>query len=269
MTDPAEPRRCALDPDRAVLRLSGPDRTKFLQGLVTNNIARAGDDGLIYAALLSPQGKYLTEMLVWAEPGALLLDLPATAADETLRRLALYRLRADVALDRTGLAVMRGLGPAPAGARPDPRDPGLGWRRIAAPGDLPASEGPEVDWAALHVARKVPQHGLDLLPGESFVLEFDFPRLDGVDFRKGCYVGQEVTARMRHKTELRRGLFAVALDGPAEPGTPILTADGREAGRLGTVAGRQALALLRLDRAAGSLTAGTAGVRVLEPLPAG
>lgn len=260
-----EPRRCAPDPDRALLRVTGPDRLKFLQGLVTNDINRLEASGILYAALLTPQGKYLTDFFLVAEPEGVLIDAPAAAGPDLLRRLALYRLRAQVQIAPVDLPLTRGLGPAPDGALPDPRDPGLGWRLYGAA----LAEGPAVDWAALHVALAVPLHGADLVPDDSYILEAGFPRLHGVDFRKGCYVGQEVTARMQHKTELKRGLVQVALDGAAEPGTPVLTAEGREAGRLGTVAGDRALALLRLDRAQGALSAGAARVTPAPPVTPG
>jgi folate-binding protein YgfZ len=245
-------RRCTPDPDRTILRLTGPDRVKFLQGLATNDLGRLPAAGILYAALLTPQGKYLTDFFLIQAPEAILLDAPAAAAEDLRRRLSLYRLRAQVEIAPADLPVTRGLGPAPAGALADPRDPGLGWRLYGAA----LTEGVAPDWDALHVALRVPQHGRDLIPNDSFILEHDFERLHGVDFRKGCYVGQEVTARMRHRAELRRGLVTLALDAPVEPGTPVTTADGREAGRIGTVAGTRALALLRRDRLAGPLSAG-------------
>jgi tRNA-modifying protein YgfZ len=250
-------RRCAPDPARAFLRVTGPDRVKFLQGLVTNDVNRMVRHGIAYAAMLTPQGKYLTDFLMVCEPEAVLIDAPAAAVEDLLRRLSLYRLRSDVQVVAAQSVVTRGIGPAPQGALADPRDPALGWRLYG----TEMTEGEGVDWDALHVAAQVPQHGSDLVPNDSYILEMGFARLNGVDFRKGCYVGQEVTARMHHKTELRKGLVPVRLNGPASPGDPILTADGREAGRLGTVAGDRALAFLRLDRAQGALTAGLAQVR--------
>ncbi len=107
----------------------------------------------------------------------------------------------------------------------------------------------------------VPEYPQDLVPDDSYLLEMGFDRLNGVDFRKGCYVGQEVTARMKHKTELRKGLVRLRIDGAAEPGTPITLEDGREAGRLGTVAGGRALAHLRFDRLDAPLRAGAAVLR--------
>ncbi|WP_156114489.1 YgfZ/GcvT domain-containing protein, partial [Paracoccus sanguinis] len=237
---------------RTILRVTGPDREHFLQGLVTNDVRRAP----VWAALLTPQGKYLADFFVVPDGESLLIDVDARLADDLLRRLSMYKLRSQVEIATTPLTVTRGTGPAPEGAIADPRHPALGWRLYA---DAPAGED-ATDWDALRVAHLVPESLAELVPNESYPLEAGFERLHGVDFRKGCYVGQEVTARMKHKTELRKGLTRVRIEGEAAPGTPILTEDGREAGTLGTVAGTHALAHLRFDRApAGSTLA--AGAR--------
>ena len=238
---------------RRLVTLSGPDALPFLQGLVSNDVSRLTSPGIVYAALLTPQGKYLADFFVVQTGAELLLDLPEALADATLRRLNMYRLRADVQIAPADLAVSRGLGPAPKGALQDPRHPALGWRFYGAPMAETA-----IDWDAVRVEHLIPETGIELIPDETFILEAGFEVLHGVDFRKGCYVGQEVTARMKHKTELRKGLVRMAISGTAAPGTPILMADGREAGRLGTVAGDKALAHMRFDRMEGPLTAGTA-----------
>lgn len=249
--------------DRAVFRIGGADREKFLQGLITNDV-RGLVRGPVYAALLTPQGKYLADFLLVPEGEAILLDVKDTLAEGLVRRFGLYRLRADVTIAPSGLNVLRGLGEAPPGAVDDPRHPALGWRLYTSAEGCP----PTIDWDAIRVAHCIPESGVELIPEETYILEAGFERLHGVDFRKGCYVGQEVTARMRHKTGLRRGLVTVVLDRPAAPGTPVTTPDGREAGRLGTVAGDRALALLRLDRLAAPLSAGAARLRPLAPEPA-
>ena len=242
------------DADRTVLRITGADRSKFLGDLVTNSL-NGLSSGLVYAALLSPQGKYLADFFLVPESDAILLDVDGSLAPSLVRRLAMYRLRADVRIEDTGLHVLRGLGPVPQGAFADPRHPDLGWRAYSdQPGD---SE--RTNWDALRVDLMVPAAGAELLPDDSYILEMGFERLHGVDFRKGCYVGQEVTARMKHKTELRKGLARVRLDGPATPGTEILS-DGKPAGVLHTIAGDRALAYLRFDRAEGQMTAGDARV---------
>jgi tRNA-modifying protein YgfZ len=238
---------------RTVLAVTGKDRVTFLQGLVTNDVRRGG---LIWAALLTPQGKYIADFFLSDDADRILIDVAAPQAEMLAKRLSMYRLRADVQIAATDLIVSRGTGAAPDGARPDPRHSALGWRLI---GDRHCDQ--PADWDALRVAHLVPEWPQELGP-DSYILEMGFDRLNGVDFRKGCYVGQEVTARMKHKTDLRKGLAQVTMTGAATPGTPILMADGREAGLLGTVAGDRALAWLRFDRAEGVLVAGGVTLRL-------
>jgi len=214
---------------RRILAITGGERVAFLQGLVSNDVGRVAE-GLVYAALLTPQGKYLADVAI------------APADDVT---------------------VLRGLGPPPPGAHPDPRHPTLGWR-LHAPAGTPAAP-PEIDWDRLRVAACIPESGRELVPGETFPLEAGFERLHGVDFRKGCYVGQEVTARMKHKTDLRKGLGLVTIDGPPPaPGAAIAAGDGRPVGTLHTVSGDRAIAYLRYDRADGDMHAGGAVLRRVE-----
>ena len=241
--------------DRRVAVMTGKDALPFLQGLVTNDVLPLGKGpGIVWTALLSAQGKYLADFFVVNTGGALLLDLPSVVAEATLRRLAMYRLRADVQIAAVEMVVTRGLGDAPQGALPDPRHPALGWRGYG----LIATDVPAIDWTAIRVEHLIPETGAELVPNDSYILELGFERLHGVDFRKGCYVGQEVTARMKHKTELKKGLVRVRLEGSAVPGTPILQGE-RPAGTLHSVAGDRALAWLRFDRTEG-MTAGGARV---------
>ena len=246
-------------PERVIWQLSGKDVLPFLQGLVTNDVLPlAQGPGIVWAALLTPQGKYLADFFVIRRAGdpegQFLIDLPEPLAQGVLKRLQMYRLRAEVQIAPSALHVTRGLNSAPEGALPDPRDPGLGWRLY---GDA-SGTAPETDWDALRVALMVPEYPADLVPDDSYILEMGFERLNGVNFRKGCYVGQEVTARMKHKTELKKGLVRLAIDGTAAPGALITLPDGREAGRLGTVADGRALAHMRFDRMQGELNCGNA-----------
>ncbi|WP_375687245.1 YgfZ/GcvT domain-containing protein [Pseudooceanicola sp. LIPI14-2-Ac024] len=242
---------------RTILRLTGGDTRDFLQGLVTNDVRKLDTDGIVYAALLTPQGKFIADFFLVADGDAVLLDLDSALAAQVQQRLTMYKLRADVQIAATDIQVQRGTGPAPEGAVTDPRSAALGWRLYG------ADEGDDgTDWAALRVANLIPETGEELTP-DTFILETGFDRLNGVDFRKGCYVGQEVTARMRHKTELRKGLVRVAVSGDAAPGDEI-TADGKPAGTLHTRAGDEAIAYLRFDRATGEMRAGDAVVTRLE-----
>ena len=241
---------------RHLYRLSGTDARHFLQGLITNDI-KGVDTGLVYTAMLTPQGKYIADFFLTAEGDTILLDVDATIGPALVQRLSMYKLRADVQITEAPLHVSRGTGPAPAGALPDPRHPDLGWRLY---GDASGDDG--TDWDALRVAHCIPETGIELTP-DSYILEAGFERLQGVDFRKGCYVGQEVTARMKHKTELRKGLVRVALTGSAPVGTEI-TAEGKPAGTLYTQSGGFGIAYLRLDRATGPMQAGDAQLTLAE-----
>ena len=242
---------------RRVVRLSGKDALTFLQGLVSNDVLTlAKGPGAVWTALLTPQGKYLADFFVVNTGQDLVLDLPEAMADSTLQRLAMYRLRADVTMTATDLPVQRGLGPMPEGALPDPRHPDLGWRFYGV-----TAEPEAVDWDAIRVAHVIPESGVELIPNESYLLETGFDRLHGLDFRKGCYVGQEVTARMKHKTELRKGLVRVRVSMPVPVGTVVL-ADGKEAGTLYTQSGGKGIAWLRFDRSGGEMMADGARVVV-------
>ncbi len=234
---------------RTILHLTGADVGGFLQNLITNDVL-SGD--ITYAALLTPQGKFLVDFFVVGSDDGVLLDVAAPHAAALAQRLGMYKLRADVAIAQSPLQVLVGTGPAPDGALPDPRLPDLVWRQY---GD---AAGHPADWDALRVAHLIPETGVELT-ADTYILEAGFERLGGVDFRKGCYVGQEVTARMKHKTELRKGLARVAVDGSAPVGTQI-TRDGKTVGTLYTQAGGHAIAYLRFDRAGDGMMAGDAGV---------
>ncbi|NDW53597.1 folate-binding protein YgfZ [Aliiroseovarius sp. PrR006] len=238
--------------DRTVLRVSGKDRESFLQGLVSNDV-KGLKDGLVYAALLTPQGKYLADFLLVPAEDAILIDVATDLARSLAQRLTMYKLRADVSIEATDITPARGLGDAPVAAFADPRHAALGWR---------AYDGRDsqtgIDWDALRVAHCIPETGIELT-GDSYLLEAGFEHLNGVEFRKGCYVGQEVTARMKHKTELKKGLATVSIEGEAPVGTAI-TRDGKPVGTLFTQSGDQAIAYLRFDRAGSDMQAGDAVV---------
>jgi tRNA-modifying protein YgfZ len=228
---------------RTLWQITGTDALPFLQGLVSNDVLPLKNPGIVYAALLSPQGKYLADFFVINTGTALLIDIAEPLAANTLRRLTMYKLRADVQITPVDMPVACGIGSMPNGAFTDPRTPSMGWRAYG------VTQTERVDWNALRVAHLVPEAGHELIPDDSYILEMGFERLHGVDFRKGCYVGQEVTARMKHKTDLRKGLAQVRLSGAASEGDEI-TSDGKAVGTLHTVAGDMALAYLRFDRTA-------------------
>ncbi len=242
-------------PQRRILRLTGSDTDSFLQGLITNDIARL-DDGLVYSALLTPQGKFLADFFLLRDGTSVLLDVAEEIADDLVKRLTMYKLRADVAIEGSGLNLQRGTGPTPDRAHDDPRHPDMGWRMYSA--DPEHEDG--TDWAAIRVRHCIPETGIELTP-DSYILESGFEALNGLDFKKGCYVGQEVTARMKHKTELKKGLRLVEIDGAAPVGTAI-TFNGKPAGTLFTQSQGKAIAYLRLDRATGEMQAEDARLRL-------
>ncbi len=241
---------------RRIFRLTGTDVISFLQGLVTNDVAEL-EQGLVYAALLTPQGKYIADFfLTRDEDGGILLDVDETLADMLFKRLTMYKLRADVEIADSGFNLQRGTSDRPHNALSDPRHPDLGWRAYSA---APESDD-GTDWDAIRVANCIPETGIELT-GDSFILEAGFETLHGVDFRKGCYVGQEVTARMKHKTTLRKGLRIVSVDGSVPVGSEI-TADGKPVGTLFTQSGGKAIAYLRIDRAGANMVANGVSVRL-------
>ena len=232
---------------RKVFRISGADARRFLQNLITNDVKRL-DTGPVYSALLTPQGKFIADFFLIPEGNDVLLDVDADASTTLIPRLNMYKLRADVTISETDLIVSRGLENAPEGAVADPRDANLGWRYYGAE-DLGTDT---VDWDALRVDHKIPEMGREL-DAESYILEMGFEGLNGVDFRKGCYVGQEVTARMKHKTELRKGLVRLVGDADIPENADVIS-NGKVIGRTHTSAGKRALAYLRYDRADGDIS---------------
>ena len=262
-----------LPSDRGLIAASGADAKGFLQDLITNDVDRASGANAIYAALLTPQGKYLFDFIVARIGADLLLDCEASRRDDLIKRLSMYRLRAKVTIEPAGglaVAVLYGdgtldaldLDPEPGKGRDfgggivfvDPRLPSLGARAILpAEGAAEAIEalgfaaGAVGDYEALRIGLGVPDASRDLEIERSALLESGFEELNGIDWDKGCFIGQELTARTRYRGLVKRRLVPVEVDGPLpEPGTPI-EQDGSKAGTLRSGRDGIALALLRLD----------------------
>ena len=258
------------DHKRGVIAMTGADARDVLQGVITNDIDRLAPGVPLYAALLTPQGKYLFDFfLIDPGDGRILIDVARDRGQDLAKALMMYCLRRDAQLAGTGdMQVALAWGGAASVvpvdgflSLPDPRHPELG-HRLYGQGlhnHLGAEAAGADAYNALRVRLCVPETGVELVPNDSFILEAGFERLNGVDFRKGCYVGQEVTARMKHKTELRKGLVPVVVHGTAPPGTPVV-AGGKPAGTLFTVVDGHGLAHLRLDRAGEGMQAGDARV---------
>jgi len=269
--------QAALLPDRGVVEVAGQDARKFLNGLLTSDVDKLEPAHAVFAALLTPQGKIIVDFILveGAEGGTFFLDCPRALASALKQRLDFYKLRAQVTIeDRSDalgvLAIWDGEAESKRGlCFRDPRLPELGLRCILASeviDEAAAEIGAELVDAAAYEAHRialgVPRGGLDFIYGDAFPHETDMDQLGGVDFDKGCFVGQEVVSRIEHRGTARARIVPVAFDGFApEPGTPV-SAGARTVGTLGSSARGRALAMLRLDRAAEALAAG-------EPLIAG
>jgi hypothetical protein len=265
--------KAAFLPDRGVVRVSGEDARKFLDGLVTTNIELLQPGLGRFGALLTPQGKIIADFLVTEAPeahgGGFVFDVPLALAQAFATKLGFYKLRAKVTVENISsqlgvLAVWDGVPVAkPDLAFEDPRDPHLGWRSFV-PDDLAgetaaaigAQLGDSETYEAHRIARGAPRGGVDFIYGDAFPHETNMDRLHGVDFDKGCYVGQEVVSRMQHRGTARTRTVRVKLGGSVpEVGLPV-TAGDKSVGTMGSSANGVGLALLRIDRAADALDAG-------------
>jgi hypothetical protein len=259
-------------PGRGVVEVGGEDRVAFLQGLVSNDVAGAAPGAAVWAALLTPQGKWLADFFILAEEGRLLLDCARDAAAGIVAALSRFRLRSKVALrDASGEFAVHAAwgGTVPAEgviAAPDPRLREAGWR-VLAPVPLPADATSE-DYDRHRLALGLPDGAPDMEREKSVLLEGGFDELSGVSWSKGCYMGQELTARTKYRGLLKKRLFPVAVEGPLPaPGTPVMR-DGGEVGEMRSGRDGAGLALLRIEavEAGGALRSGEA---VLTPLVPG
>jgi tRNA-modifying protein YgfZ len=280
--------KAAFLPDRGVVKVSGEDARNFLNGLVTSDLTGLKPGLGRFGALLTPQGKIIADFLITEAPaghgGGFLIDAPRALAQGLADKLGFYKLRAKVLVENLsdGLGVLAAWDGEPA-MRPDlsfadPRNAALGWR-ILIPEDLKQKVADLIGadlvdssvYEARRIAMGVPRGGLDFTYGDAFPHETNMDRLHGVDFDKGCYVGQEVVSRMQHRGTARTRMVKVVLDGPSpEAGATILAGD-KPVGTMGSTAGENGLALVRTDRVADALDAGlvlTAGglaLRLAEP----
>lgn len=249
--------------NRAVLAVHGHDATAFLQGLVTHDVSQLAPGRSLFAGLLGPQGKALFDFHLHAgDDGAILIDVAADRADALLKRLTMYRLRKAVTLARRDdLAVLVAWGEGAEAHPADARLAVLGARWIGAAGAAPAG-------AAAHDVHRhaigVPE-SIDIGQDELLWLETGADLLDGVSFTKGCYVGQENTARMHHRDKVRRRLVPVTLAGDPGDAVEVTDAQGRACGKLRSQNGHHAIAHLRLEAAAGPLFAGDIALTVRQP----
>ncbi|PJK27607.1 YgfZ/GcvT domain-containing protein [Minwuia thermotolerans] len=249
-------------PNRGVLSVAGAEAESFLQNLVSNNVAPASPETGVYATLLTPQGKFLHDFFVVRDgEGAILLDCEADRLEDLKRRLTLYKLRAkvelaDVSAGWTVIALLAGSAGAPIEFQ-DPRHADMGRRALLPAGaDIPGEERPFADYERRRLECGVPDGSRDMEVERSFLLENRIDEFHGIDFKKGCYVGQELTARTKYRGNVRKRLTPVTVDGELpDPGTPV-TIDGKEVGAVRSGLGDRALAMLRIERPDGELRAG-------------
>ncbi len=255
--------------ERGVIRVTGDDAREFLQGLISNDIRRVAPGRAIYAALLTPQGKYLFDFFIAEADGALLIDCERARLADLIKRLSLYKLRAKATLEDVsesyrvvavwgaGSLDALGLGPDAGAATPyaggaaftDPRLAEAGARLIVPlGGQLPdATDATVTAYDAHRLALGLPDGSRDMVLEKAILLESGFDELNGVDWNKGCYMGQELTARTKYRGLVKKRLVPVGIDGPLpQPGTPIMAGE-REVGELRSGQGTRALALIRLE----------------------
>jgi folate-binding protein YgfZ len=251
-------------PDRAVVTVEGPDRVAFLQGLVSNDVALAAPGRAVWAALLTPQGKWLADFFILADGERLLLDVERVQAGMLAAKLSRFRLRAKVVVaELPGWEVHVAWGglplvPSGAVAAPDPRLAEAGWRVLAA--EVLAGDASAEEWDGHRLALGLPEGSRDLEADKTVLLEAGFDELSGVSWSKGCYMGQELTARTKYRGLIKRRLVPVEVRGSLPPpGTPVLRGEA-EVGTLRSGRGARALATLRLEALSGSLACGEAEV---------
>jgi tRNA-modifying protein YgfZ len=266
--------QAALLPDRGVVKVAGDDARRFLNGLVTNDMTKVFPGHPRFAALLTPQGKIIADFIVAEAPaedgGGFFLDAPKALIGTLVEKLNFYKLRAKVLCEDLSevlgvMAVWDGNGDSEYGlSYPDPRLPNLGTRIMLPPhlagdaaADLGATLGTADSYEAHRIALAVPRGGLDFIYADTFPHEADMDQLNGVDFEKGCYVGQEVVSRVEHRASARSRVVPIAYDEFAPSGGLPITAGDRQVGTLGSTAKGHGLALVRLDKIEDALTAGT------------
>jgi folate-binding protein YgfZ len=236
--------------DRSIIAVTGPEARTFLQGLITNDIEKVALGRAIYAALLTPQGKILFDFLIAEGDAALLIDCHRDARDALIKRLSMYKLRAKVQIEaREQLAVFVGLHghPVQRGITfEDPRLSALGHRTIGARAEMPDTISNAVHYHSHRLALGVPEAG-DFGSDRMFALDADLEELHAIDFEKGCYVGQELTARMKHRGTARKRLLLIESD-TSLPAAGELRTNGHSIGEIASSYGTRGFALIRLDR---------------------
>jgi folate-binding protein YgfZ len=278
----------SLVPHRSVIAVGGPDRVEFLQGLISNDTTKVAADRAIWAALLTPQGRFLNDMFVAADgaadAGALLLETERERAAALAKKLGFFKLRSKVTVEDRGTAMEVAVvfGPDAAEVLPidgtvafvDPRLAALGVRVLAPAGQAAAlleargfTAAPLEDYEVLRLRLGVPDGSRDLMFEKALLLESGFDELNGVDWQKGCYMGQELTARTKYRGLVKKRLFPVRVEGALPASGAAIHLDGQEVGELRSGTGDRAIALLRIDAARGTAELTAEGARIVPEIP--
>jgi len=278
----------SLVPHRSVIAVGGPDRVEFLQGLISNDTTKVAADRAIWAALLTPQGRFLNDMFVAADgaadAGTLLLETERARAAALAKKLGFFKLRSKVTVEDRGTAMEVAVvfGPDAAEVLPiagtvafvDPRLAALGVRVLAPAGQAATlleargfTAAPLEDYEVLRLGLGVPDGSRDLMFEKALLLESGFDELNGVDWQKGCYMGQELTARTKYRGLVKKRLFPVRVEGALPASGAAIHLDGQEVGELRSGTGDRAIALLRIDAARGTAELTAEGARIVPEIP--
>ena len=208
MNKPVKSNFCFVDKNRAILALNGKDKIDFLQALTTNNIENVSEDEIIYTAILSPQGKYLFDFFVFTlDKNEIFIDIHKSRAADLKKFLEFYKLNSDVIISFVNCQIVLSSVREEIFCFADPRAKNLGWRCYDFKEQFVNQGKGFAEFEINRIMSLIPETGLELIPEKSYILELNFEKINGVDFKKGCYIGQEVTARMKHKASLKNKLF--------------------------------------------------------------
>jgi len=253
---------------RAIVRVAGSDARPFLHNLLTQDVETIAEGDLRFAALLSPPGRllfdlFVTDLVGAREDGAVLLDVASDRREALIQRLTMYRLRARVEISADDRPVYASWPEVAPGFMVDPRTALMGGRAY---GGNHSADAAEADYDGHRLALGIPDPAADTAIDRTYPIEANFDLLNGIDFNKGCFVGQETTSRMKRRGVIKNRMLPLTLDGPApNPGAEVLNGE-RRAGEVTTASGNAAMALMRLDRSEGVLTIGGRTARAWRPV---